>query len=160
MYGTEKHASVPWHPLECLEARDGLMPWHFSEIGKMPRLLPSMCTWGASPLLIIIAIAAYLKTPCGRCALTCWDAARYPMCGGPYFTNVSKILNKSFFFWNQVPYRVLRKRAGRKKNRPKVVTPLFAIAVRRARVFLSVSLSLIETKPVIFFHFVFLLRIH
>ena len=55
------------------------------------------------------------------------------------------------YYWNEIPYRALRKGVRRKELRPKVVTTLFAIvvAVRRARVPFSISLSLIESKPVI-----------
>ena len=76
-------------------------------------------------------------------------------CIAPQSSASSFYMTPKVDYWNEVHYRALRKGARRKKLRPKVVTTLFAIVVSRrtrARVSLLValSLSLIESKPVMF----------
>ena len=69
-------------------------------------------------------------------ATQCCDLPR-PMVGTRYKKD------NVHFFWNEIPYRGLRKGARRKKLRPKVVTTLFAIVVSRvACACFSVCLSL------------------
>ena len=56
-------------------------------------------------------------------------------------------------FWDEVPYRVLRKGARRKILKPKVLTTLFARVVSRvacACFSVCLSLTLIESRPVFY----------